>query len=333
MTSVRAYVVGLLSLSLASASSAQPAIEPLSARIDDRAAQRFADLWRSSRGKPSSAEIQAQYLAHGGRGIEVFTPGRIGSAERLAAKIAASPDVYRDAVERCLPWVEPTNAQLRSTYLGLKGLLPSRPLPQIAVVVGANNSGGTAAPGIQVIGLEVICRSSKTRAEFEERMRQFFAHETVHTFQWRSEEPPADMLMAAALAEGTADFVTTLVTGRVPNAERDSWARTREAWIWREFQSDAARVRAGVKPDGEMDAEAQAAFRRWFANAGSPPAGWPDELGYWVGMRIAEAYVAAAADGHVAINELLDAKDPTTLATKSGYGRSFKSNARTSPAR
>ncbi len=148
----------------------------------------------------------------------MFTPGRIGSADRLAAKVAANPQIYRDAVERCLPWVGKTNAELRSTYLGLKGLLPDRQLPQIAVVIGANNSGGTAAPGIQVIGLEVICRLSPTEAAFGDRMRQFFAHETVHTFQSATRESIANGLLVAALQEGVPDYITELVTGRVPNA-------------------------------------------------------------------------------------------------------------------
>jgi hypothetical protein len=230
-----------------------------------------------------------RYLDHANRGIEVFMPARITNAEHLAKVIASKPDMYRDAVERCLPWVEATNAQLRSTYLGLRGLFPSRQLPVIAVVVGANNSGGTAATGIQVIGLEVICRLSPTRAEFDEHMRQFFAHETVHTFQPNmSEAAQRDMLLGAALVEGVPDYVTALVTGHVPDPRRDAWARQREADLWRQFQADAAIVRRGTSADGKMDDAAKAAFQRWFANAGSAPKGWPDELGYWIGMRIAE---------------------------------------------
>lgn len=174
-------VAAAVLLSLSSAGAA--AVDPLAAKVDDSAAQRFAKLWTDTDGKPTPAQIQSRYLDGAGRAIEVFTPGRIGSAERLAGKVAEHPQIYADAVRRCLPWVEATNAELRATYLGLNGLLPSRPLPQIAVVIGANNSGGTAAEGIQVIGLEVICRIAPTRQDFDERMRQFFAHETVHTWQ------------------------------------------------------------------------------------------------------------------------------------------------------
>src|SRR5438309_92233 len=126
----------------ASLSSVGPGqtVDPLTARVDDRAAQRFAVLWRETEGKPTASQLQSEYLNKGGRGIEVFTPNRIVNAEHLAATVAREPEIYRDAVERCLPWVSGTNRELRSAYLGLKGLFPMRSLPQIAVVIGANNS-------------------------------------------------------------------------------------------------------------------------------------------------------------------------------------------------
>ena len=303
---------------------AQAVVDPLAARVDDSSARRFAELWKSTGGKPTAAQIQSAYLDPGGRAIEVFTPGRIASAENLARKIASNPALYRDAVERCLPWIEGTNPQLRATYLGMKGLLPHRNLPAIAVVIGANNSGGTAAEGIQVIGLEVICRLSPTRAAFEEMMRQFFAHETVHTLQAaEGEQKPETVLLQAALREGTADYLTYLVTGQVPNPTRHEWARGREEWLWQQFTADAALIAGAVDPKTGPDKRAEAAFRRWFANAGSPPEGWPDELGYWVGMRIAEAYVAKAPDQRAAIEELLRLSDPAAILEKSGYPAAF----------
>ncbi len=296
-------------------------VDPLTARVNASDAQRFAAMWRATGGKPTAAQIQSDYLAKGSRAIGVFTPNRIVSPENLAAKIAANRGLYDQAVERCLPWVEGTNTQLRSSYLGLRGLLPNRPLPGIAVVVGANNSGGTAARGIQVIGLEVICRLAPTRTQFEDQMRQFFTHETVHTLQPQEPEHIPDVMLYGALREGVADYVTELVTGRVPGAERNEWASAREAWVWREFMADAATVRSGTDRQGNLTPAAKSAVKRWFHNAGAPPTGWPSELGYWVGMRIAEAYLARARDPHAAIDVLINAKDPAAIVKASGYGR------------
>ena len=314
-------------IAVAANSSAQQrvaGVDPLLVRVDDSAARRFAELYNATGGKPSAAQIQERYLANGGPAIAVFTPGRIGSAERLAGKIAANPKLYQDAVERCLPWLERRNAELRSTYLGLKGLLPDRPLPAIAVVIGANNSGGTAGNGMQVIGLEVICRLSPSEEAFADWMRQFFAHETVHTFQSGEQDDVANGLLYSALREGVPDYVTQLVTGRIPNPKRDEWARGKEEWVWQQFLADAAIVRAGTNAGGEMDEAATAAARRWFGNAGDPPEGWPDELGYWVGMRIAEAYVAASPDPRAAIDRLINPDNVAEILRVSGYASRFK---------
>lgn len=312
-------LVALVALaSLASTANAQ--VDPLTATVDERAAQRFAQVWRASEGTPTAAEIQAGYLDDGGRAIEVFTRGRIQNAEWLAKKVSENPALYRDAIERCLPWVATTNAELRATYLGFKGLFPDRPLPEIAVVIGADNSGGTAAQGIQVIGLEVVCRLSPNREAFAERMRQFFAHETVHTFQPGYAPAALDApLVAAALREGVPDYLTSLITARVPHPERNAWASAREEWIWGEFKKDAETVRRGIDANGQLDEEAQAAYSRWFGNAGSAPAGWPDELGYWVGMRIADTYLRAMPDPRLALAKLIDLENPAIILKESGY--------------
>ncbi len=61
-------------------------------------------------------------------------------------------------------------------------------------------------------------------------------------------------------------------------------------------------------------------FKRWFANCGSAPEGWPCEAGYWVGMRIAQGYVAHAPDKRAAIRELLELRDPAAILKGSAYG-------------
>ena len=70
-------------------------------------------------------------------------------------------------------------------------------------------------------------------------------------------------------------------------------------------------------------------FKRWFANCGSAPEGWPCEAGYWVGMRIAEGYVANASNKRAAIRELLEPQDPAAILKASRYGNEVSSDATT----
>ena len=210
-------------------------------------------------------------------------------------------------------------SDLRAIYLAFAGLLPERPLPAINVVFGALNSGGTASREMQVLGLEVTCPPGATPEQFRTTMRGFFAHETVHT--WQDDETPqalADPMLSQSLREGVADYLATLVTGEVPHLDRDAWARQRESWLWQEFQRDRLAILADS--DSVRTPLASPRFKRWFANCGSAPDGWPCEAGYWVGMRIAEAYVAHATDKQVAIRELIQLRDPAAILKASSYG-------------
>lgn len=294
-------------------------VDPLTVDIDARDALRFAALMKDG-ALPTADALQRGYLDGAGPGVKVFMPApRIGDAGHLAKAVAARPDTYRYAINACLPQLPALRGDLRAIYLAFAGLLPERPLPAIDVVFGALSSGGTADSERQVIGLEVTCPPGTTPEQFRTTMRGFFAHETVHT--WQDGDTPAklaDFLLAQALTEGVADYLATLVTGAIPKQDRDAWARPQEAGLWQAFQRD----RDAIKGGGDVNRLiASPHFRRWFANCGSAPEGWPCEAGYWVGMRIAEAYVARASDKRAAIRELIELRDPGAILKASGYGK------------
>lgn len=293
------------------------AVDPLTAQIGLEDARRFANLMKDG-AVPTAEVLQREYLDRAGAGVKVFTPMRIVDANRLARTVAAKPDTYRYAIRECLPRLPALRSDLKAIYLAYAGLLPERPLPAIEVVFGALNSGGTANSEMQVIGLEVTCPPGTTPEQFRTSMRGFFAHETVHTWQGdASPQARADPLLNQALREGVADYLTSVVTGEIPDLERDAWARRREAWLWEEFMRD----RQAMLADSEILSKpyANPRFKRWFANCGSAPEGWPCEAGYWIGMRIAEAYVERSSDKHAAIRKLIELEDPAAILKASAY--------------
>lgn len=292
--------------------------DPLNAEIDASDALRFARLMQAD-ALPTADDLQRGYLDGAGLGVRIFTPMRIVDAKRLAGAVARKPETYRYAIRECLPRLSALRGDLQAIYLGFNGLLPERPLPAIKVVFGALNSGGTASSEAQVLGLDVICPPGTTPEQFRTSMRSFFAHETVHTWQGEpSAEALADPLLTQALREGVADYLAGVVTGQTPHLERDTWARPQEAWLWQEFQRDRqAMLRDPGQTRNPLDSKV---FRRWFVNCGTPPEGWPCEAGYWIGMRIAEAYVRRAPDKYAAIRELLVFSDPAAILKASGYG-------------
>lgn len=152
-------------------------------------------------------------------------------------------------------------------------------------------------------------------------MRSFYAHETVHTWQPNDNNPAiaANILLYAALREGTADYLAALVTGSVPGPERNEWASAREGWLWQEFNRDRTRVQNSVVGEFALNDDGRAAFGRWVGNYGNAPDGWPHEAGYWVGMRIAMAFVERSEDRAAAIRRLIKLDDPAAILRESGY--------------
>ena len=167
----------------------------------------------------------------------------------------------------------------------------------------------------------MLCRVATTRESFRKTLRHFFAHETVHSLQQQAGTVVrSDALLSQVLLEGGADFIARLVTGEEPEPKRAAWGKAREAELWRQFQADIASTRslAGDAEPVPGSAE-QLAVRRWIANFSSAPAGWPGELGYWMGMRVWERRYADAADKGAVLDEMLEVRDPRAILASGAY--------------
>jgi hypothetical protein len=267
--------------------------------------------------------LQAEYLDGAGRGVEVFTPSRIMNAGNLAKAISGDPEAYRRGIEVCLPIADSMNAELQETYAAMQPLFLGYDLPEIHVVFGAGNSGGTAASDALVLGLEVICRGEQSEAEIRDIFRFFFAHEAVHALQSQNMDAYArDPLLYMSLLEGQADYVSLMVTGQVPTQSRHDWAVENEDWLWPEFAQDRRILKAAADAGasfGNLPPEAATALSRWHANAGRAPDGWPYELGYWMGRQIVADYVASSETPDQALIDLLDISDPAHVLSQTRY--------------
>lgn len=299
--------------------------DPLVIEVETVDAWRFARVFQQTDGAPTPAQLQAGYLSGAGLGVEVFTPDRIVDADNLARAIAANKEKYRHAIDLCLPEVERTNAQLRAVYLAYRGLFPERTMPPVAMVFGAANSGGTADPRSQVIGLEVACQGIADAESFHRAMRHLFAHETIHALQapMREGSEVQRDLLAWALREGAANFFAAMVTGGDITGADNAWGMAREAELWRDFVADRHTMRTHWPAGKEPEEAAVKAATRWMWNGGNPPPGWPAELGYWIGHRIIGAYYQRQADKRAAIATILALEDADAILRESGYGATF----------
>ena len=272
-------------------------------------AERFAALLDQP-GLPSAAALQAAYLDPGSPGVRIFTPHRIRNASNLAAVIAAEPQAYRRAVQLCLPVARQLQDEAARIGSRISALLGATAPAPAYVVLGAGNSGGTADAEGLVLGLEVICREAKDRQDAEQLLKGFVAHELVHVHQERAGTPQSTSdLLRQSLVEGFADYVMTLAAGGTSGAEgeRRRYGQAHEPALWREFRAAMDRGQG---------------FAGWLYSPATAP-GRPPDMGYWIGMRICEAYVARAADRAQALQTLLQLRDPRRILRDSGYGRDW----------
>jgi len=265
-------------------------------------AERFAKVFAESGGTPTAEIIEQKYLKDGTEGIEIFRRGRIKDGANMAKKIAAKPQAYQKALDVCLPGARMAEAEAGVILSNVQRMLAQAEGAATYILFGGNNSGGTASQNGLALGLEVICRFAETPTEAAEVIKSFVAHEIVHVYQQRVKSP-GNTLLHQSLREGFADYVANEAMGSVSASEKErhDYGVAHEAELWAEFQQEMA---------GKE-------LRPWMYGAGKD--GRPNDLGYWMGKRIAEAYVKNAGNKAEAMQQLLHLKDAETLLANSGY--------------
>lgn len=271
--------------------------------IDD--AERFAALF--ARGATDAASLQADYLQPGSPGITIFTPHRIQNADNLARVVAARRARYERAIQVCLPVARGLRQEVAAIIARVGQLLgQAQPAPAY-LVFGAGNSGGTAGPEGLVLGLEVLCQQAGDPAAAVQVLKDFVAHEMVHVYQERAGAMagPAGLLKQA-LIEGFADHLMHEALGGQAQADaaRSRYGLAHEARLWQAFQADVAAGRENTD---------------WLYRQNMGGSGQPPDMGYWIGKRICEAYLARATDKAAALRTLLAMKDPAAILADSGY--------------
>jgi hypothetical protein len=275
---------------------------------------RFWSVWDAAGGKPDARALAEGYLGPGTQGLKDFQRLRIGTADALAAMIAAHPAYYAGLrrTTAALPAAKPT---IEAALARVREMHPQGELPPVYFVIGAMNSGGTTSDAGLLIGVDMYGKHADTDlAGFNawhrtvlggpDLLPAIVVHESIHALQSPELERQATLL-DVAIGEGVADLVTEKVFGRHINAAAHAWGRANECTLWQEFSPRMA----GAELAG-------------FLYGGQPP-DRPADLGYFIGYRIGEAWLArAVARGRSegsALAALIDAADGRRILEESGY--------------
>jgi len=264
--------------------------------------ERFYAVYDAAHGAPSAAVLQRDYLDQGSPELAYFAKARRVDGARMAAAIAATPEVYRNA-RSCAARLPMVRDRVSAGMARLGQLYPQAKFPPVAVLIGRARPVAIGdATGVYV-SLEALCAWTTPDADEGRRMVQVIAHEYVHVQQASTGEDAGETVLKASLVEGAAEFLTELMVGSVSYRHLAPWAAGREAEVERAFQGDMRKPAEGSA---------------WLYNGiGAPER--PGDLGYWVGYRIVKAYYQHAADKRAAIAEILQMTDAEAFLARSGW--------------
>ena len=234
-----------------------------------------------------------EYLKNGSVALKAF-PYRVMSADSLYANVKRRKSEY-EITRNIINDLPSKEKRLKAIYSALKYWYPEAKFPPIYLVYGLGYSGGTSTNDGLIIGSEVI----KTLDGFP----ALVSHELIH-FQQNIEGE--QNLLKQSLAEGGADFIGELISGENINSSRVQYGEKNLDKLCREFVTR-------LKIDDNQD---------WLYGT-SKKDDRPNDLGYWMGYKIVEAYFNKQTDKKQAIYEILHIKDPMKFLKESGFLSSY----------
>jgi len=235
------------------------------------------------------------YIDIGSDGVKGFTPYRIVSADNLLSVVKKRSSDYEKVRASTLK-MKVKEKQCRSTFYALKYWYADARFPPVYFVIGAYNSGGTSTEQGVFIGAE--------KQTDPDGVPYIVAHELIHFQQKNLSENPT--LLQQSIMEGSADFLGELISGANINLPATVYGNKHEERLCKEFVQ-------------RMDSTD---YQDWLYGV-SGKDDRPNDLGYWMGYKIAEQYFRNAVDKKQAVKDILEVKDCKAFLAKSGFLKKY----------
>ncbi len=185
--------------------------------------------------------------------------------------------------------------EIKDVYTKMKDWHAGAQFPPVYFVVGMFTSGGTVTDKGLLIGAEKL--------ENLNGLTGLVAHELIH---YQQNITGKDNLLKQAILEGSADFIGELISGQHINKVPFEYGTKNEVKLCEEF------VKVMHKED----------YTDWlYGTSGKDDR--PNDLGYWMGYKITEAYFDRQADKQLAIHAILNIEEPEVFLKKAGYLEKF----------
>jgi len=206
-------------------------------------------------------------------------------------------------------------SDVRTAMRSFAQLYPDAVFPDVYFCLGAMATGGTIGQHGLFIGVELFTDGATSpHSELSpwqlsvirppSLLPAIVAHEVTHYQQ----KVHGGTLLAQSILEGSADFVSELVTGMTVNAPIHEYGNAHEMELWNEFKQ----------------AMNGSDVSQWLYNGGSVTStSRPANLGYFIGYQITKAYWGAHADKSASLRDILTVTNfPAFLAASAYVGTS-----------
>jgi hypothetical protein len=263
-----------------------------------------------------------KYFDVASRGLEDYATFRHVTAESLGGHVEENRDDYA----KLRPYINQVVDQrpvIQAAFRRLSALDPGVKFPaHVYFVVGPQRGAGMNSANGIILAADMFATPPGTPYSYTKVSPGYVpfsaVHETIH-FNQAYETNDTSTLLQQVINEGTADFIASLVL-QEPDVRQmtDRWQYgcPREAEFYARFLKDRDQVETSP----------------WMFDH-NPATGWPPDMGYWLGYRIAQTYYRSAPDKRAALRALLDVTDFKVLLETSGYPAKAPACAPETPVR
>lgn len=249
-----------------------------------------------------------EYFDPASQGLKDFDQQRRVTPESLAAHV----EQHRAEYAKLRPYINEVVDQkpvIQAGFRKLASLYPGIRLPaHVYFVVGPQRGAGMNSPNGIILAADVFATPPGTPYDYTRVTPAYVpfsaVHETIH-FNQAYGTGDKSTLLQQVINEGTADFIASLVIQQ-PDVRQmtDRWRYgcPREQALYARFVKEKDQVKTSP----------------WLFDHRSAT-GWPPDMGYWLGYRIAQTYYHQAVDKRAALTALLQVMDFQKLLAASGY--------------
>jgi len=250
-----------------------------------------------------------EYFDLGSQGFKDYVSLRPFTPEKFTEHVEQNLAYYTE-IRPYIGQVVDHKPDIAAAFKRFKALYPDIKFPaHMYFIVGPQRALGISSPNGIIFAAEMLATPPGTPYVYNQAtpvIVPFVAvHETVHFNQAFDTESNAPTLLQATINEGTADFLASLVV-----QEPDIRQMT-DRWQYGCAHEAELAARFAGEEDGTK-------LQPWMYDH-TPVTGWPPDMAYWLGYRIAQAYYDHATDKVAAIRGLLQVTDFKALLKASGW--------------